>query len=105
MKADLSRDSHHRQNRYARVLMQQGRVLLDADWNEQVAILLDMHRALAADLIGPHGGPGDGFAITCNDDLLCDVEIGWGRYYVEGVAAELTPELQCPPGDAPSPVR
>jgi hypothetical protein len=105
VKADLSRDTYHRQHQYARVLMQQGRVLLDADWNEQVSILLDQTRMLAADLIGPHGGPGDGFLITCSEDLLCDVEIGWGRYYVDGVACELLPSVKCPPDEAPSPVR
>ena len=57
MKADLSRDTYRRQYQFARVLMQQGRVQLDADWNEQVSILLDQTRMLAADLIGPHGGP------------------------------------------------
>ena len=37
--------------------MQQGRVQLDADWNEQADILLHYLRTLAADLIGPFGGP------------------------------------------------
>lgn len=105
MKADLSRDTYHRQHQYARVLMQQGRVLLDADWNEQVSILLEQTRTLAADLIGPHGGPGNGFQITCGDDLWYDVEIGWGRYYVAGVACELLPPVQCPPGVTPPRVR
>ncbi len=102
MKADLSRESYRQQHGYARVLMQQGRVLLDADWNEQVSILLEQTRMLAADLIGPHGGPGDGFRITCSDDLLCDFEIGRGRYYVNGIACELWPEVHCSPnGDTP----
>ncbi|MCH4561915.1 DUF6519 domain-containing protein [Halomonas sp. EGI 63088] len=105
MKADLSRDTYRRHHHYARVLMQQGRVLLDADWNEQVAILLEQTRSLAADLIGPHGGPGDGFLVTCPDDLLCDLEIGRGRYYVDGVACELMPEVRCPPETDPAPVR
>ncbi|QTF92403.1 DUF6519 domain-containing protein [Halomonas sp. BM-2019] len=104
MKADMSRDSYYRQHHYARVLMQQGRVLLDADWNEQVAILLEQTRSLAADLIGPHGGPGDGFLITCPGDLLCDFEIGWGRYYVDGIACNLMPEVRCPPEPHPEPV-
>lgn len=105
MKADLSRDTYRRQHHFARVLMQQGRVLLDADWNEQVSILLEQTRMLAADLIGPHGGPGDGFLIACSDDLLCDFEIGRGRYYVDGIACELMPELSCPPAAEPVPLR
>jgi len=42
---------------YSRVLMQQGRVQLDADWNEQTEILLHYLRTLACDIIGPHAGP------------------------------------------------
>ena len=105
VKADLSRDTFDRQHQYTRVLTQQGRVLLDADWNEQVSILREQARMLAADLIGPHGGPGDGFLINCLEDLVCDVEIGWGRYYVDGVACELLPPVQCPTGETPPPLR
>ena len=105
MKADLSRNTYDRRHQYTRVLMQQGRVLLDADWNEQASILSEQVRMLAADLIGPHGGPGEGFLINCLEDLLCDVEIGWGRYYVDGVACELLPPVQCPPGESPPPLR
>ena len=105
MKADLSRDTYRRQYHFARVLMQQGRVQLDADWNEQDSILLEQTRMLAADLIGPHGGPGDGFLVTCSDDLLCDFDIGWGRYFVDGIACELMPEFSCSPAAEPVPVR
>lgn len=64
MKGDFTRDTFDLRKHFSRVLLQQGRVLLDADWNEQAAILLHYLRALAADLIGPHGGPGDSFKIT-----------------------------------------
>ena len=40
MKADLTRDTFHPLKHFARVLTQQGRVQLDADMNEQAAILL-----------------------------------------------------------------
>lgn len=65
MNGDFSRDTFHPAHRYARVLMQQGRVLLDADWNEQTSILLHQLRTLARDLMGAHAGPGDGFRILC----------------------------------------
>ena len=35
MQADLSKPFRHPRRHYRRVLMQQGRVQLDADWNEQ----------------------------------------------------------------------
>lgn len=84
--------------------MQQGRVLLDADWNEQISILLYQNRALAADLIGPHGGPGDGFRIDCEDGRKCDFLIGRGRYYVDGILCEILPPLHCPPLQDVAPV-
>lgn len=64
-KTDITRDSFRRHKNFSRVLMQQGRVQLDADWNEQTDILLYYVRSLASDIIGPHAGPiGDvGFAI------------------------------------------
>ena len=40
MKGDFSRRTFDPQKHFSRVLMQQGRVQLDADWNEQAAIQL-----------------------------------------------------------------
>lgn len=105
MKGDISRDTFFRENRYSRVLLQQGRLLLDSDWNEQVSIVQEHIRALTADLIGPHGGPDDGFLITAAEDAVCDVEIGWGRYYVEGMACESLPPTPCPGQDEPGRLR
>ncbi len=59
MKADLSRTTFNRFKRFSRVVAQQGRVQLDADWNEQSSIMLYQLRRLAADIIGPAGGPAD----------------------------------------------
>ena len=52
MTADLTRDSFDPAKYFSRVLMQQGRVQLDADWNEQASILLHLIRRLAANLGG-----------------------------------------------------
>jgi hypothetical protein len=57
MKGDFTRDTFDPVKQFSRVLMQQGRVQLDADWNEQNAILLHYLRTLAADILGPHAGP------------------------------------------------
>jgi len=91
MKGDFSRDTFDRTKHFSRVLMQQGRVQLDADWNEQAAILLHYLRTLAADLIGPFAGPaGDsnGFRIGDADISSKDFSIGKGRYYVDGILCE-----------------
>src|SRR5258705_2200114 len=94
MKGDFTRDTFHRAKHFSRVLMQQGRVTLDADFNEQAAILLRYLRMLARDIIGPYAGPVEdtGFMLSYNkgDGRL---EIGAGRYYVDGILVEN--EHQC----------
>jgi Family of unknown function (DUF6519) len=71
MKGDFTRDTFNARKHITRVLMQQGRVQLDADWNEQAAILLRYMRALAADLIGPYAGP----AANCGFGALSTSEL------------------------------
>jgi hypothetical protein len=91
--ADLSRWMFRPKRHYSRVVVQQGRVSLDSDANAQASILLHYLRTLAADLIGPFGGPGDeaGFAITTGTGPGQEgptLEIGPGRYYVDGLLCE-----------------
>lgn len=87
MKGDFSRIRFDAANRFSRVLLQQGRVTLDADTNEQTEILLHYLRALAHDLIGDFGGPieNGGFELRVDGDKL---HIGAGRYYVHGILVE-----------------
>lgn len=92
MKADLTRDTFRPLKHYTRVLTQQGRVQLDADANEQTAILLRYIRALAADLIGPAGGPesnlGFGISSLSSSPTPPDFRIGFGNYYVRGLLCQ-----------------
>jgi hypothetical protein len=88
MKGDFSRLTFDPDKHYSGVLQQQGRVLLDADWNEERAID-DYRRAiLGQDAIGPCGAPNyaPGFELTigANGKLV----IGKGHYYVDGILAE-----------------
>ena len=71
MKADISRDSFSPEKDYSRVLMQQGRLQLDADWNEQVSIFWHFLRSFTRNLLGPYAGPasGCGFAILTRIDF------------------------------------
>ncbi len=84
MKGDFSRRTFNPRRHYAGVLMQQGRVQTDADWNEQGDIERRRVRNEARDVIGPCGGPEDdaGFAITVAGKSMT---IGGGRYYVDGL--------------------
>ena len=89
--------AHRPVNPYSAVWAQQGRLLLDAELNEQTAIVLEYLRTLAVDFIGPFGGhihragfkverEGEGFRFTR------------GHYYVHGLRCEAdhTPELDLP---------
>jgi hypothetical protein len=86
MKSDATRVTFDAANLFSRVILQQGRVALDADHNEQVDILLHYVRTLARDLIGPFGGPqGGGFELEVQDGKLV---LTPGRYYVDGILVE-----------------
>ena len=60
MKADFTRDTFTPLKHFSRVLMQQGRVQLDADWNEQMDIQSELDRSTTRDVVGPSGAPLDG---------------------------------------------
>ena len=87
MKGDFSRVRFSAEKNYTAVLQQQGRVALDADANEQCAINNYLRDTETLDIVGRWGGPADdeGFAITLQGNAL---EIGPGRYYVNGILCE-----------------
>jgi hypothetical protein len=89
MKGDFTRDTFDRKKHYNRVRMQQGRVQMDADWNEQADIEAHRDQVTTRDVIGPCGGPlhEAGFSIQPTPDGT-DLEIGAGRYYVDGILSE-----------------
>src|SRR5690242_14991961 len=107
MKADFSRTTFRPALNYSAVLFQQGRVQLDADANEQAAIQLHLARTAAADVIGRHGGPADGFTVAYvpspDNKNPADLAITPGRYYVDGVLVDSTPAPAYQPveGDPP----
>jgi len=97
MGADISRSRFDPDSDHSGVVLQQGRLLLDADWNELVDILSRRLRAAAADLgsAGPSAGIAgvavvprttpDAFGVTLSGGAL---SIGRGRMYVDGLLAE-----------------
>jgi len=105
MKGDFSRSTFRPEKHYSQVLLQQGRVQVDADWNEQQAILQHHLRTESIDLIGLSGTPieNNGFQISLSADGKA-LEIGQGRFYVAGILCEnevATPYLSQP--DLPQP--
>jgi len=90
MKGDFTRLTFDPLKHYSRLYMQQGRVQLDADWNEQSAIWQHQLRTLIVDLIGTDAGPVGAFQITQDEED--DLWIAPGRYYVDGILCENEPE-------------
>ena len=107
MKGDFSRYTFDHKKHYTQVLMQQGRVQVDTDWNEQQEINRYRVETEAKDVIGQSGTPmeDDGFKITLvpksifqgpphltdlTHILLKDqtLRIGKGHYYVDGILCE-----------------
>ncbi|MDN0075080.1 DUF6519 domain-containing protein [Crenobacter sp. SG2303] len=88
MSFDCSRFTFNSWNDFLGVVMQQGRVQLDADWNEFVSQLIRRIQAGTLDTfeqtVVPRVTP-DGFRIDFNDGELT---IGVGRIYVDGILAE-----------------
>ena len=88
MSGDYSRWSFDPWRDFSAVLMQQGRVHTDADWNEWVTTILRRVQADALDTLGravvPRETP-DGFLIQA---AAGNLTIGPGRIYVDGLLAE-----------------
>ena len=87
MKDDISRSTFRNTKHYRKVRMQQGRVQVDADWNEQFDIQSHYDRTALQDIVGKNGTSikNDGFRITTNKHSFT---IGKGNYYVDGWIAE-----------------
>lgn len=91
MKYDGSRFTFDPQNHFSQLFMQQGRVTLDADWNEHAAIFLHYLRMLTRDLIGPYAAPVESPGFRLRTDPSIDqgaIRISAGRYYVDGILVE-----------------
>ncbi|SFF76516.1 hypothetical protein SAMN05518801_101350 [Novosphingobium sp. CF614] len=85
MKGDFSRLRFDPTRQYDAVLLQQGRVALDADANEAAVIALDRDRRTSADVIGKVGAPQDtpGFGISV--EPAGKLGVGAGTLYVDGI--------------------
>ncbi|MFG3689644.1 DUF6519 domain-containing protein [Micromonospora sp. NPDC047740] len=86
MKGDISRSTFDQRRHATSVRKQQGRVDLDADWNEQQDIQGHLRATALTDVVGAAGAPlVDGaFALTGGADL----KLSAGRYYLDGVLCE-----------------
>lgn len=87
MKGDFSRSTFRREKHYNSVRMQQGRVQLDADWNEAQDISAYLEETAHQDIIGRCGAPKDnpGFELKVEQN---QVKITSGHFYVDGILCE-----------------
>ncbi|MCM6776627.1 DUF6519 domain-containing protein [Nocardia sp. CDC159] len=93
MHGDFSRQTFQAADHFAAVLFQQGRVQLDADFNEHARIMLHYLRTVVADIVGPAAAPkrDAGFEIRVvkgDDGKIAELAIGPGRMYVDGLLVE-----------------
>ncbi len=92
MSFDASRFFFDPTRDYLGVVMQQGRVQLDSDWNEWLMELLRRLQAGTMDLVGRTGVPAttpSGFKINAYSvGTSLQISIGCGRIYVDGLLAE-----------------
>jgi len=106
MGSDRARVSYDPERQYRSVVLQQGRVSLESDWNEAWQIAAEEQRRQALDLVGPSGALGDGFRVALDmpkdgegdgdeDDL--DEDDFWvhaGTLYLGGIRAFLPRRLR-----------
>ncbi|MEL6469517.1 MAG: DUF6519 domain-containing protein [Cyanobacteria bacterium J06623_4] len=88
MKGDFTRSTFDRRKHYSAVLTQQGRLPMDADWNESQDIFAHLDETTRVDVIGPCGFPEDnpGFELAVSPEGL--PAVGVGRGYVGGILCE-----------------
>lgn len=88
MNGDFARITFDPNSHFTRVLLQQGRVLLEADFNEQSAIHHHFLRTLIVDVIGRSWRAGNGFQIVADPNNRSDFTITRGHFYIDGILCE-----------------
>ncbi len=95
MGSDRARISYDERQQYRSVVMQQGRVTLEADWNESQAIAGEEAREETLDIVGTAGTPDNGYAVSFSAALPAfDFEVEAGTMYVGGMRASLPAPVQ-----------
>jgi hypothetical protein len=89
--ADRARVSYDPSRHWRGVVSQQGRVTLEADWNEAAAIAAEENRAQLIDVVGVSGTPDDGYGVTV--ESTGDLTISHGTLYVGGERVSLDSDL------------
>jgi Family of unknown function (DUF6519) len=91
MSFDISRKTFDAWKDYFGVVMQQGRVQMDSDWNEWLAELTRRLQAGTLDILGATGVPSTTPTAFQIGTSGASVTIGYGRMYVDGILVENHP--------------
>ena len=93
-------------------MAQQGRVTIEADWNEAAAIEAAGDRAVTLDVVGPVATPDDGYHVTANPQTagspppgspVGEIDIAHGTLYLGGERLDLHDDLHLPTGTETQP--
>ena len=110
MGSDRARISYDPSRHWRGVISQQGRVTIEADWNEAAAIAAEERREELVDIIGPAGTPDGGYQILpgASGSPPGDLMIQHGTLYVGGERMVLDSDLttrNSPTGSTPRATR
>ena len=97
MGSDRARVSYDAKQHYRSVVMQQGRVTLEADWNESQSIFGEELRHETLDIVGPSGSPDGGYTVLQTIEFPTppfDFTVTAGTVYVGGVRLVLPNPVQ-----------
>src|SRR2546430_4548888 len=94
MGSDIARRTYDKSRQYRAVVMQQGRVTVEADWNEEWQIVNEEERKEALDIVGPSGTPDDGYHIMPIAQAPFDFSVSNGTMYVGGMRVSLDSPVQ-----------
>src|SRR5918999_3165603 len=101
---DIPRFLFQPQKRYSSVRMQQGRVILDSDWNESERIDDEEARRTLAETVCAKGTPNEGFLVqevteatvtvpSTSSKETYDFTLASGSFYLGGLRFEVVPEI------------
>jgi hypothetical protein len=93
MGSDRARISYDPDQQYRAVVAQQGRVTLEADWNEAHQIGSEELREETLDFVGPSGTPDDGYKVVSVTRQF-DFATTLGTMYVGGIRAFSPAQIQ-----------
>lgn len=97
MTSDLARVTYDPSRHYHGVVAQQGRVSVEADWNEAQAISREQTETRTLDLVGPAASPDHGYRIepvvTDENSATGDLRIRQGTAYVGGQRVSLPSDV------------